>query len=297
MSLTYGFFDSRNHDRMYRADEMNTLFDGILKDGVFDSIGETFNVTATGNGMLILVHSGRAFFNNTWTYNDSSYPVLVPNSDTQLSRIDTVVLEINKNNNIRKNYIKIVQGQGALEDPTRATLIHEGGIDQYALALINVPANKDLIEEEDITLMVGSDETPFAVSEVDQMPIENLYSQFEGDFQNYFNDWKNDKDEEFDTWLAGIVNEMSSTQIGNLQASILAKETKPVILTKTLTRGDTSFDPPFQDDSINDNSFISIFTDPYGVRVESMRQYGHILDVTFGAMDQDVVVKVLVRNQ
>ena len=297
MSLTYGFFDSKNHDRMYRADEMNTLFDGILKDGVFDSVGEMFNVTTTGNGMLILVHSGRAFFNNTWTYNDSSYPVLVPNSDTQLSRIDTVVLEINKNNSVRKNSIKIVQGQGALNDPERATLIHEGGIDQYALALINVPANKELIEEEDITLIVGSDETPYAASEVDQMPVENLYSQFEGDFQNYFNDWKNDKDEEFDIWLAGIVNEMSSTQIGNLQASILAKESKPVILTKTLTRGDTSFDPPFQDDSINDNSFISIFTDPYGVRVESMRQYGHILDVTCGAMDQDVVVKVLVRNQ
>ena len=35
MAFSYGFFDSRNGDRKYDATEFSSIFDGIIKDGVY----------------------------------------------------------------------------------------------------------------------------------------------------------------------------------------------------------------------------------------------------------------------
>ena len=39
MSVTYGFYNSINGDRKYNALEMSSIFDGIIVDGVYMSIG------------------------------------------------------------------------------------------------------------------------------------------------------------------------------------------------------------------------------------------------------------------
>ena len=39
MALTYGFYNSLNGDRKYNAMDISRLFDGLIKDGVFMSIG------------------------------------------------------------------------------------------------------------------------------------------------------------------------------------------------------------------------------------------------------------------
>ena len=46
MALTYGFYNSQNGDRMYDATDISSIFDGIIKDGVFMSIGDAFIVSA-----------------------------------------------------------------------------------------------------------------------------------------------------------------------------------------------------------------------------------------------------------
>ena len=44
MSVTYGFYNSINGDRKYNALEMSSIFDGIIVDGVYMSIGDALNV-------------------------------------------------------------------------------------------------------------------------------------------------------------------------------------------------------------------------------------------------------------
>ena len=57
--LRYGFYNSVNGDRKYEAEDMGRLFDGIIQDGVFYSVGNRFRVEAAG-GMYITVGTGRA---------------------------------------------------------------------------------------------------------------------------------------------------------------------------------------------------------------------------------------------
>ena len=52
MSVTYGFYNSINGDRKYNALEMSSIFDGIIVDGVYMSIGDALNVKSSG-GMEI----------------------------------------------------------------------------------------------------------------------------------------------------------------------------------------------------------------------------------------------------
>ena len=46
MAVTYGFYNALNHDRLYDAIQMSSIFDGIIRDGIFSTIGDTMIVTS-----------------------------------------------------------------------------------------------------------------------------------------------------------------------------------------------------------------------------------------------------------
>ena len=60
MSVTYGFYNSLNGDRKYNAEQISSIFDGLIVDGVFASIGTAFSVKAAG-GLTINVGIGKAY--------------------------------------------------------------------------------------------------------------------------------------------------------------------------------------------------------------------------------------------
>lgn len=155
MSLTYGFYDSYNGDRVYNAEQFSSFLDGIIYDGIYSSVGNKFEVKASG-GMGITVDTGRAWFDHTWTLNTSKYNLTVSAADTVYARIDAVVIEVNKAD--RKNYLKIVKGT-AESSPSRPTLSNTSNKIQHALAYIRVPKNADSISDSNITNVVET-ETP-----------------------------------------------------------------------------------------------------------------------------------------
>ena len=156
MSLTYGFYNSVSGDRVYDAEQFGRMFDGIILDGVFKSIGDIFAVTAN-SGMTVAVGTGRAWFNHTWTLNDSNVYLTVPNSGAH-PRIDSVVLEINQDT--RTNSIKVisgVEGSGSAPELTNTEFIK-----QYRLCNIEVDTGVTSIQQDDIISTVGTDECPYA---------------------------------------------------------------------------------------------------------------------------------------
>ena len=80
MSVTFGFYNALNHDRKYDAIQVSSIFDGIINDGIYESIGTAMIVKATSY-MVINIGIGRAWFNHTWTYNDSILPLTVQPSE------------------------------------------------------------------------------------------------------------------------------------------------------------------------------------------------------------------------
>ena len=145
MALTSGFFNSKNHDRLYDATQISTLFEGLINDGVYQGVGHIFKVSAS-NGMNVTVDTGRAWFNNTWTRNDALIVLTVPTAEQVLKRIDAVVIEVNSLDTVRNNTIKIVKGTPA-SNPSKPSLTKNDDVHQYPLAYITVDPNVTAITQ------------------------------------------------------------------------------------------------------------------------------------------------------
>lgn len=183
--LTYGFYNSKNHDRRYNALQMSSIFDGIIKDGVFMSIGNHFNVTANGTNMAITIGTGRAWFNHTWTLNDAPMVLSLQPSNLVLGRIDAVVLEVNNEVTVRANSIKIKTGT-ASSNPQKPSMTNTQTIHQYPLAFITVAAGVTLINQADVENAVGITPTPFITGVLETINIDTLIQQWKDQWRVFY---------------------------------------------------------------------------------------------------------------
>lgn len=264
MSVTYGFYNSLNGDRKYNAEQISSIFDGLIVDGVFASIGTAFAVKAAG-GLTVNVGIGRAWFNHTWTLNDSILPLTAPESEVLLDRIDAVVLEVNGMESVRENSIKIITGTPS-SAPVRPTLENEGNVHQYPLAYIYRKFGSTVITQADITNMVGTDSTPFVTGIIQTISLDELLGQWqdqldqfvdarsqevdnwianeENDFtawfeqmkadltseQEYLDQWIASEQADFLVWYNQMKDQLGEDAAGNLQLSIDKEEIKRILL-------------------------------------------------------------------
>lgn len=182
MSLTYGFYNSLNHDRKYDSLQLSRIFDGIINDGVYESIGDALMVKAS-NAMTVSVGLGRAWFNHTWTLNDALYLVTITDAELALNRYDAVVLEVDSGN--RTNSIKVVKGTPAVS-PVKPTLIISDTVNQHPLAYIYVEAKATEITQANIQNAVGTSECPFVTGIMSTISVDNLIQQWSAEFDVLF---------------------------------------------------------------------------------------------------------------
>lgn len=264
MSVSSGFFNSLNGDRKYNAAQMSAIFDGLIIDGVFASIGTAFAVKAAG-GLTVNVGIGKAWFDHTWTVNDSILPMTAPEAEVLLDRIDAVVLEVNGMESVRDNTIKFVKGNPS-SAPSRPTLTNEGNVHQYPLCYIYRKYGTSVINQADITPMVGTESTPFVTGILQTISLDELLgkwqdeldrftdarsqevdawiAQEESDFTTWFNKMKADLQQEqavLDQWIASeqadflawynqMKDQLSGDVAGNLQLEIDKEEVKRILL-------------------------------------------------------------------
>lgn len=264
MSVSSGFFNSLNGDRKYNAAQMSAIFDGLIIDGVFASIGTAFAVKAAG-GLTVNVGIGKAWFDHTWTVNDSILPMTAPEAEVLLDRIDAVVLEVNGMESIRENTIKFVKGNPS-SAPSRPILTNEGNVHQYPLCYIYRKYGTAVINQADITPMVGTESTPFVTGILQTISLDELLgkwqdeldrftdarsqevddwiAQEESDFTDWFNKMKADLQQEqtvLDQWIASeqadflawynqMKDQLSGDVAGNLQLEIDKEEVKRILL-------------------------------------------------------------------
>lgn len=182
MALTSGFYNSLNGDRKYNAAQFGAIFDGILRDGVFASIGTSLVVLA-GGGMQVNVGVGRCWFDKTWTNNDAPLPLVVDNAEVVLNRIDIVVVEVGIASRI--NSIKIVKGTPA-STAVAPTLTNTESIKQYPLAHIYLAAGVTSVLQTNITNKVGTVDCPFVTGLFETMTIEGITAILEAEFNEWF---------------------------------------------------------------------------------------------------------------
>ena len=220
MAVSSGFFNSVNGDRRYDAEQLGSIFDGILKDGVYSTIGQAFAVSRSEQGgMFINVGSGRAWFDHTWTYNDAPIVLEVIEPPLYLNRYDAVILEINKTETGRSNVIKIINGEAA-ENPVKPTMTKTDTIIQYPFAYILVEDNVTEILPEKIEQVIGTDECPFCTGVLQQISIEDLLASWQQEFDTALDGWKTTETTEFEEWVQHLSEELDVNQASNLQRQI-----------------------------------------------------------------------------
>lgn len=196
MALYTGFFNSNPEAglvRKYDAEDISRLFDGLIGDGVLETVGEKL-IVKPNNGMVVSVGTGRAWFSHCWIRNDSKLDLTVPESDPLLPRKDTVVLEVNHNLNILDCSIKIITGAPAAV-PVAATLEDTIYIKQVPLAYINVAADMQEVTTTDITNCVGTSKCPFVIGIASFMTIDDFVEKWGIEWTN----WINAKETQYDT--------------------------------------------------------------------------------------------------
>lgn len=213
MSLTYGFYNSLNGDRKYEATQFGSMFDGLISDGVFATIGEGLIVTS-GGGLLLKVGTGKAWFNRTWTLNDSVLGITAPASELVLDRIDAVVLDIDSRDTARENSIKYVTGTPS-SNPAYPTLVSEEGHWQYPLCYITRAGASTEIVAADIENAVGTETTPFVTGFLKSIDADQLFEKW----QNQFDQWMTGEQSDFDTWFENVKGQLSEDAAGNLQVN------------------------------------------------------------------------------
>ena len=203
MAFTCGFFNSENGDRKYNAEQMSAIFDGIIADGVFTTIGDHMAVSA-GTGMQVLVGTGKAWFDHTWNVNDAAYPLAIAASDVTLSRIDAIVLETNHSDSVRLNKLRVVQGTVA-SSPVKPTLTNSEKVHQHPLAWVTVAPGVTQIAASAIENAVGTSACPFVTGIIATTDIDDLFAQWNG---------------EFDEWFDNLKAQLSDNVVANLQKQI-----------------------------------------------------------------------------
>jgi hypothetical protein len=217
---------------------MSAIFNGIIRDGVFMSLGKALLVSAS-QGMTVLVGSGRAWFDGTWTDNDSDLPLVLDQAEIVYDRIDAIILETNRSENVRANSIKIVKGEPGA-NPKRPIMITDwmtqsGLLNQRPLAYIYVKAKVTSITQADITNMVGSSDCPFVTGILSTISTDALVSQWQSQFTQLMTNWGHTSDElivQYRTLFEGLLAtwdgnldtlyDQSSTTFNNFMASINA---------------------------------------------------------------------------
>lgn len=184
MSVTSGFFNSLNSDRRYNAEQMSAIFDGVINDGVFASIGTAFSVSAD-SGFTVNVGIGRAWFDSIWVYNDAILPITFDESEIVLDRIDALIIEINKTEEVREGSIKIIKGMPSAS-PSRPVLIKNAYITQYPLAYVEINARETTIKQSKITSMIGTSECPYITGILQVQNIDNIVAQWQAQWTEWY---------------------------------------------------------------------------------------------------------------
>lgn len=234
MAVSFGFYNAKERedgtmDRTYDAEDISKLFDGIIMDGVYASIGDRLEVRAIEGTMRVNVMSGRAWFNHTWTYVDGPTTIneIYDYNGSELSEISrhisypkicSVVLEIDKRDESRKNRFIIICGEPAPEQSVKQPILKDGsdGIWQYRIANIYVSkvGSASSISQTDITYKVNT-ESKDAVGACFYVtgPVQSLtdvtpdiyINEWAAKFEEWYADFTVSSSNRFNEWFDNLV--------------------------------------------------------------------------------------------
>ena len=165
MAITSGFYNSVGNDRLYTAEQLSSIFEGLITDGIYNKVGGALQVQSAGSGMTLTVATGRAWLNGAWIKNDAVHIIEIESSEVALSRYDAIVLRTDFSDDTRDGGIYVKKGV-ASSSPAYPELTESEYIKEIPIAYVYVGKNVSEITQSNITDMRGSANCPWVTAEI-----------------------------------------------------------------------------------------------------------------------------------
>lgn len=197
MAVTYGFFNSINGDRTYNADQMSKYFEGLVSDGVYESVGGALQVLA-GSGMMVNVQTGRMIINSKWLNNDAVIPLTITAAHATLNRYTAIVARLDIAN--REMLITTKDGTPATS-PVKPTMANTANTVEKCLAYVYVGKGVTSITQANIT-DTRPDNTVcgWVTGIVEQVDTSTLFLQWQTAYQEFY--------ESFQSWFDTLTSQL-----------------------------------------------------------------------------------------
>lgn len=139
MAFSDGFFNSKGKDRQYTAENFNDYLSSIICNGILDTYGDNFELTAPATGLRVVLGRGKAWINGHYFVNDARYSIdLSEYLDESLPRYVSIGIVCDISESVRKVQLEIVPGTPA-ENPSVPPIPTDG--DRTRLLLYAVRLN------------------------------------------------------------------------------------------------------------------------------------------------------------
>ena len=236
-----------SYDRAISSEPLRKLIKSLFSDGVLPNPSTNMQVQA-GEGMTVIVNSGFAICNGCMKLEEKARTLVVQASSTSLDRIDTVILRLNNNEDVRSLDFYVLQGTPAT-NPVRPSLTQNDTIWEIGLADVFIASNTSVITNQRITDTRYETARCGIISSISEFDTTTLYNQIQADldaFRNVseadftlwvntiqanfeswktaeeisFEAWMTQQKSDFDTWFDTIQSQLSGDVAANLQAQI-----------------------------------------------------------------------------
>lgn len=213
MAVTYGFFNAiqqedGTYDRMYNADQMSEQFEGLISDGVYESVGDAMIVEAL-SGMQVQVKSGRMMIDSKWLKNDAAELLTINAAHVTLNRYTAVVVRLDLQ--ARTIVITTKDGDNATS-PIKPSLEDSQTIKEMCLAYVYVGRGVTEITQADIEdTRADTNVCGWVTGIVQQVNTAELFLQWQTAYERQMaqmQDWQERKQTQFDDWLTTLTDKL-----------------------------------------------------------------------------------------
>ena len=114
MAFSSGFFNSKGLDRTYTAENFCDYLGSIICNGILDTYGQMFKLTAASSGLKVNLGTGKAWINGHYFINDARYSIdLSSYQDESLPRYVGICIYLDTTEAVRSVTLKLFPGTPA----------------------------------------------------------------------------------------------------------------------------------------------------------------------------------------
>ena len=208
--VTYKADGTPEWDRAISSAPLRKLTKKLFSDGVLPNPSTNLQVTAVG-GTTIKVLNGFGLCNGCLKLQEVDLEIVLPASDPSLNRIDTVVLRLDDNDDVRACDFQILKGTAA-STPVAPVLTQTDSIWELGLANIYRKANSTEVTNANITDTRYDSTRCGIISSISQFDTTTLYQQIEADL----NEFKNMNQADFFAWFNMLQDVLDEDTAGHL---------------------------------------------------------------------------------